>query len=149
MAFSGKIDGRKRLNSKIKQVTREVERRQVEAVRDAVFAVHGEAVESIQNNSGGDRQVRYGPKRNVRVSKPGQPPNTDTGRLAKSIEFEFSDSGLSGKVGTNLKYGAALEFGTRKMAPRPWLSRAVRVKAKEIGRIFRTQFLKSIRKVGS
>ncbi|MFQ6016773.1 MAG: HK97 gp10 family phage protein [Kiloniellaceae bacterium] len=54
-------------------------------------------------------------------SAPGEPPRKRTGRLQDSIAAEVGPSGLSARVGTDLVYGAHLEFGTRDMAARPWL----------------------------
>lgn len=54
-------------------------------------------------------------------SKPGEPPHKDKGRLRASISYEIASDGKSAKVGTNVKYGKMLEFGTKKMAARPWL----------------------------
>jgi HK97 gp10 family phage protein len=81
----------------------------------------------------------------VNVSRPGEAPNTDTGRLAQSIKFEFEDDGLKSLVGTNLKYGAALEFGTKNMAPRPWLSTAVLLTSKKVQDIFQKAFKKAVK----
>ena len=60
-------------------------------------------------------------------SAPGEPPHLATGTLARSIEMEtFRDGAdLVGRVGTNLKYGRFLEFGTARMAPRPFLRPAL------------------------
>lgn len=111
----------------------------IKAVQDSVFLIHETAVNMIQDNSTGVPQIRYsnGRKRVVLASRPGDPPNTDTGRLVQSIKFDFKDKGLVGRVGTNLRYGAYLEFGTGKMAPRPWLSAAVRETSKQVGDIFK------------
>jgi len=62
---------------------------QVDAVREATFLIHEVAVKSIQDNSSGTPQTRYNPKRTVLASKPGDPPNTDTGRAVQSIKFDF------------------------------------------------------------
>lgn len=56
------------------------------------------------------------------ASAPGEAPASDTGQLANSIEIKleamdatiYSDS-------SRAKYGAWLEYGTRKIEPRPWL----------------------------
>lgn len=137
----GDVIGGKELERKFLKLVSESEAYAKRAVADSVFIIHGKAVKLIQANSSGTRRIRYSPKRSVIVSKPGSPPNTDTGRLVQSIKFEFQDGGLTGIVGTNLKYGKALEMGTKKMEPRPWLSTAVRETKKEVSKIF-TSYLK-------
>lgn len=96
----------------------------------AALEIRNEAVKLIQENGDGPVEVRYLPKRKVHVSNPGDPPNADTGRLMQSIKVE--KDGLAYLVGTNLKYGAWLEFGTKDMAPRPWLSVALKNVAKDV-----------------
>lgn len=58
------------------------------------------------------------------ASAPGQAPMSDTGRLASSIEFDQIGP-LTATVGSNLIYAKWLEYGTRKMAPRPFFRPAV------------------------
>ena len=65
------------------------------------------------------KKLRYG----AHPSAPGEPPRKQTGRLLASVAWEVS--GLVGRVGTNLPYGRWLELGTRLMAARPWLRRAL------------------------
>lgn len=137
---SGAVKGSKKLYAKIESIKSDLIDSQIDAVRDSTLTVHRVAGELIQDNSSGVPQVRYyrsGRKRTVLASKPGKPPNTDTGRLVQSIQFDFKNGGLTGRVGTDLKYGRALEFGTSKMEARPWLSTAVRLSEKEIVKIFR------------
>ena len=81
------------------------------------------------------------------ASAPGEPPAVDTGRLRASISVNWSGSGkaegdmgskafvgdgvkepsISGGeifkavVGTNVKYGAELEFGKKRLLPRPFM----------------------------
>lgn len=151
MRISYTIKGLDYLIKKIQKFESECLAAQVKAVQDSIFLIHQTAVESIQNNSSGIPQIRYsnGHRRNVLASRPGDPPNTDTGRLVQSIKFDFRDNGLTGRVGTNLKYGAALEFGTRNMAPRPWLAPAVTSTSREIRDIFKAAVASSIRGVNS
>lgn len=94
----------------------------------------------------GKAEIRYKPKRTVVVSKPGEAPNTDTGRSVQSIKFDFKKQGLVGRVGTNLRYLARLEFGTEHIAARPWLSTALKMVQGNIAKIFSDNFSKSIRK---
>lgn len=63
-------------------------------------------------------------------SLPGNPPAPDTGNLRNSIRYEVHGSGTEvyGIIGTTQKnppYGTYLEYGTSKMAPRPWLRPAM------------------------
>ena len=59
-------------------------------------------------------------------SLPGEPPNADTRLLDSSIETEMPDGPEGGRVTvtSNAPYGAFLEFGTSKMAPRPYMAPA-------------------------
>jgi HK97 gp10 family phage protein len=102
--------------------------------------IRNESINLIRENGDGPAQVRYNPKRIVNVSQPGDPPNADTGRLIQSIRVERD--GKAYLVGTNLKYGAWLEFGTQVMRPRPWLSTAVNKTNKKMKQIYQAAFQK-------
>ena len=65
-------------------------------------------------------------------SKPGAPPRSDTGRLRDSLFVRTSADGLSAEVGTDLDYGAHLEFGTQTRPARPWLHPAFEATRKRI-----------------
>jgi len=53
-------------------------------------------------------------------SAPGEPPNNDSGVLADHIETT-KPAALRVRVSSNAGYSAALEFGTGKMAARPFM----------------------------
>lgn len=95
-------------------VAKSLKRRGIRVQREAIRSVH---------QAGTGRQ--YG---RHTASAPGQPPATDTGRLAASIREELrSDSkGLVEVIGSDVIYAKPLERGTRKMAPRPFLRPALR-----------------------
>lgn len=64
-------------------------------------------------------------------SAPGNPPAPDTGNLRNSINYEiqkdeYTVTGIVGTTQKNPPYGRFLEYGTSKMAPRPWLRPAMR-----------------------
>ncbi len=71
-----------------------------------------------------------------RASAPGEAPAVDTGRLIGSVNSRQLDGGFSTTVGvhdvTNVKYAKALEYGTSKIAPRPFLIPALQNKKPEI-----------------
>lgn len=129
MKFSGSVNVANRF-SKFTDFSKNIDRIMSQANGMAALEIRNEAVNLIQDNSDGESQIRYMPKRKVNVSSPGDPPNADTGRLMQSIKVE--KDGYAYLVGTNLKYGAWLEFGTKDMAPRPWLSVAVKTISKYI-----------------
>ena len=58
-------------------------------------------------------------------SSPGEPPRRQSGHLRDSLRVEIAPGRPSAAVGTDLDYGAHLEFGTQDTAPRPWLQPAV------------------------
>lgn len=64
-------------------------------------------------------------------SLPGEPPNEDTGHLRSNIEVEQA-APLRVLVSSNAQYAAALEFGTSKMAARPYMGPAARNKKAEV-----------------
>ena len=146
MRITHSIKGVKKLVAQFKAIEVESKQGAIKAVQDSVFLIHQTAVESIHDNSTGTPQRRYtnGRGRWVLASKPGTPPNTDTGRLVQSIKFDFQNQGLTGRVGTNLKYGVHLEFGTKHMDARPWLAPAIKATSKQVGQIFKKAVRDSI-----
>lgn len=65
------------------------------------------------------------------VSAPGQPPNADTHGLDRNIET-IQVEPLKVEVSSNARYAAELEFGTSKMAERPYMRPATARKRSEI-----------------
>lgn len=76
-----------------------------------------------QHISGGGRSGRTYRRRSVthQASAPGEFPKTDTGQLVSSLFFRVGADKLSAFFGTKLAYGKYLEYGTSRMAARPWL----------------------------
>lgn len=65
--------------------------------------------------------------RKYQPSSPGEPPRKRTGTLQKSIahEIERRPGEVLARIGTKVGYGKFLEFGTRRMAARPYLRPAL------------------------
>jgi HK97 gp10 family phage protein len=101
-------------------------------VRRAVFRgivrgteqVRADAVRSIMS---GGRSGRVYIRRGVthQASAPGEPPASDTGRLANSIRTEYDATRLVGRVVVDAVHGPFLEYGTQTLAPRPFLRPAL------------------------
>jgi len=124
-----KITGAKAFSARLKRLTSPEAQRQIGA---ALFAggeeIQIEAQISITNGAvSGKGHV---------PSRPGEPPNADTHRLADNIET-VQVSPLRVEVSSNAPYAAALELGTSKMADRPYMRPAVAKKRKEVTALVR------------
>lgn len=64
-------------------------------------------------------------------SKPGEPPNADTGRLHGAIDV-MRRGELTAEVASAAPYAADLEFGTSRVAARPYLRPATAKKRGEV-----------------
>lgn len=69
-------------------------------------------------------------------SAPGLPPNQDTGHLGGNIETN-QVAPLIVEVSSNAEYAAPLEFGTSRMAARPYMAPARDAKRKEVTQLVR------------
>lgn len=109
-----------------------LERRLPFAVREIVAVTTLEAQrvmkESMREGKSG-RMYRRG-KRTHQASADGEAPAIDYGHLINSLMVTFEHGGMSGVVYTNSDYAAPLEFGTRKMAPRPFMDPAAEAVSK-------------------
>lgn len=117
-----KIIGKDRVFQKLAKVVVEQSAGMRRAIALSALDVATDARRSIQRGGrSGAPYVRYNPRRAGVASAPGEPPKTDTGRLVGSIFADVLESGLEAEVGTGIKYGKFLEFGTTRMRARPWL----------------------------
>lgn len=78
-------------------------------------------------------------------SKPGEPPNRDTGVLQANIEAQLVEP-LVAEVSSNAPYAAALEFGSSKVAARPSMRPARDKMAPKIQRLFETEIDKLVKR---
>jgi len=83
------------------------------------------------------RLILQGPKSGHKygrhqASAPGEPPASDTGRLANSISVRHEAGSLTASVVCSASYGLALEIGTPHIRPRPFLRPPLASKRGEI-----------------
>lgn len=83
-------------------------------MRSAVDFLRDEVVASLDRRAGG-------------ASQPGETPASQSGALARSItsDVEVSNNGVTGRVTAEAEHARALEFGTPRMAARPFLRPAL------------------------
>lgn len=81
---------------------------------------------------------RYNPFRIHQASSPGEYPMEDLGTLANSIHYtKWTKFGGQATVGSSLIYALYLEFGTSKMAARPWLRPSFRDATESAGEVLK------------
>ena len=97
-----------------------------------------EAKMSIQNGpKTGAVTTRYNPRRVHQASAAGEAPASDTGYLASNIAISIDGDRLGASVESNAEYSAYLEFGTMKMAARPFLQPALEITRPLVQRLLR------------
>ena len=89
----------------------------------AVNTVRNETLETLSGSRSGRIYRVPGTMKTYTASSPGEPPAVATGQLRQSVrtQVDNSSSMVIGYVGSTLIYAPCLEFGTKKMSPRPWL----------------------------
>ena len=115
------MDGLNDLLGKMNQVGLAAEDVIEEVLFDIATETQSEAIKGINGPPKSGRVYeKTNPNRTHTASAPGQYPASDTGRLASSVRM-VPVGPTAYEVGTNVEYGPMLEFGTVKMAARPWL----------------------------
>lgn len=131
------IDDRpfQRLSARFDEIGRDAIKEARKAAQRAAVEVQGRAVEGI--NSGpatGNPRPLSNRVASSTASAPGEYPMADRGTLAQSIRVERRTNGADVVAGA--AHAVPLEFGTRHMEPRPFLSRALQEKEDEIAEIY-------------
>lgn len=66
------------------------------------------------------------------ASAPGEPPASDTGTLARSIDVDLEPKKLRAIIKAQTKYAKGLEFGTPTIEPRPFMRPALNQEKKKL-----------------
>ena len=92
----------------------------------AVNEVRNTVLETLSGNRSGRMYYVPGTRKLYQASSPGEAPAQATSELRQSIDtsIETERGGIVGRVGTDKIQGKMTEFGTRNMAPRPWLRKS-------------------------
>ena len=130
-----------RIRSRLNEATREQLKKYEDSAKRIVFQgsalVRNTAVESIMKGAkSGVVYTKYNPKRVHKSSAAGEPPASDTGYLVSNIFQNIDSGGMGASVESRANYSAYLEFGTTKMAARPFLQRALDENRPAIRRLY-------------
>ncbi len=136
MTVTIRLEGSEELQRELRRLSGDLREEAGKAVLATAIEMQADIVKSVQRGPASGRVYeKYSPRRTHQASAPGQPPMSDTGRLANSITFDRIGD-LTATVGSALNYAAWLEYGTSRMAARPFFRPAVeQMRPKYIGRL--------------
>lgn len=136
MSVTIRLEGSEKLQRELRRLSDDLRREVGQVVLGAAVEMRADIVTSIQRGpASGVTYKKSNPTRTHTASAPGQPPMSDTGRLANSITFDRVGD-LTATVGSALNYAPWLEYGTSRMAARPFFRPAVeRMRPKYIGKL--------------
>lgn len=105
------------------QVVKKIDDMAAQRMTEACLHVQNKTKEKLSGSRTGRTYRVPGTNRTYTASAPGEPPAVMTGQLRSSIKYRIVGElrVLRGEVGSKLKKAPMLEFGTRKMAARPFL----------------------------
>jgi len=149
MDFSVKVEGLDKIQNATLAVQKAVEAELKKGLYASAKKVEGEAKRSI---TAGGKTGRIYKRRSVthQASAPGEAPASDTGALVnRGFRVEPEDTSLSVAVIVGTEYAKALEFGTTKMAARPFMFPALEKSkawiAERLAQAVRTAAAKSVK----
>jgi HK97 gp10 family phage protein len=111
-------------------------------VMNGAEMVRTEAIRTMTSEAKTGRKYPGLPNRS---SAPGESPARQSGRLIAGIDIRPEPAALRAVVNASTAYAAALEFGTQKMAPRPFMRPALAAKKAEIEREISARVAEAIR----
>lgn len=121
MRVDVELNGINQLFAQLRELDGHGEQAVSDTIAELALLTERTAVQGVRGGAATGRVYRRG-SRTHQASAPGEYPASDTGRLMGSIMSDIQP--MEARVGTNLEYGRFLEFGTSRMAPRPWLFRS-------------------------
>lgn len=126
-----------------KEVVKAIDDAASQRMAEAVNAVRNQALETLSGSRSGRTYYVPGTRRTYTASAPGEPPATATAELRQSVKTSVRGEGRTviGEVGTDKIQGKMLEFGTRSIAPRPWLRISFDKSLENIKSIFNRKWL--------
>jgi len=122
------VRGIRELRQRLGRISRETRVEVERAIQRGALAIESRAVQGIIDPPKSGRIYRSKHRKGAlhQASAPGQFPAADSGRLHQSITNVDASSGdvIRRDIGANAPYATALELGTSKMAPRPFMQPA-------------------------
>lgn len=114
------LSGQREIIDALKSMEKDAEKAIEQGLLKTAFLGVSLAQRSILKGPKTGRIYKLG-RRVHQASAPGEPPANDTGRLVSSLRAEISTEALTASLIAGTQYAIYLEFGTRRMEPRPFL----------------------------
>jgi hypothetical protein len=119
MSVTLKLEGEAQLMEALRKLGADAQAEARKAVEATAIEARGDIVRGYQRGpASGAVYEKYSPRRTHQASAAGEAPATDTGRLASGTQYRITGP-LSAEVSNSVAYGAMLEWGTQRIAPRP------------------------------
>lgn len=149
MTVTIRLEGSEQLQRELRRLSGDLRQAAADTVEAVAIEMQKDIVKSVERGPASGRtythyfyttkngKLAQGRKRAKphTASAPGQPPMSDTGYLANRITFDRLGD-LTAVVGTKVDYAVHLEYGTERMAARPFFRPAVeRMRPKYIGKL--------------
>lgn len=135
-----KVTGKGKVSRKLNRIGPEAIKRVSQALYAGGQLIENDAALSITSGSvSGKFHI---------VSRPGEPPNNDTGVLARNIETRLV-APLKVEVTSSAPYAVPLETGTSKMAARPYMGPAAHRQRKAVVAKVKAAVNEAIRSAGN
>jgi hypothetical protein len=133
MVIKVEVEGLRRLKAKCDKVDKNVREAAYLWLTDVGRVLVDEARRLVKMPPKSGRMYRrYNPERFHQSSAPGQPPAYDRGALSASMFSEIDRRKLEAYVASSSPVAIWMEYGTRKMMPRPFMRRAIMNKERSI-----------------
>jgi hypothetical protein len=106
-----------------KEIIKNLEQDGAQRMLQAVNEVRNITLETLSGTRTGREYKVPGTQVTYTASAPGEPPAVATGELRQSVSTAVEGQGrdVIGYVGSDSKHAAPMEYGTKNIAPRPWL----------------------------
>ena len=113
------------LQAKVKRLDWGIQASVVTALRGLSGPIENDIKSELRKPKSGRVVTRYRPLRQVKVSRPYEPPAKDLGLLVNSVEVEVDPTQFNLVISAAAPYARELEYGTKNMLPRPFLRPAL------------------------
>ena len=141
------LKGQDEVLKALQEMSADVEKAVQNGLLQTAFLAQSVAQQSILKGPKTGRIYKRGKRgRTHQASAPGEPPANDTGRLASSLRAEVSTEALTASLIAGTTYAIHLEYGTTKMAARPFMRPAAEKVAPKGVELIRAQLDKVMRK---